>query len=57
MSLGDVPSLVAGAMLVFALAWLIDSGLREEYRAARAFGVPRIVAIPAAVVAACLNGC
>lgn len=57
MSIGDVASLAAVVALIFAFAWLIDPALREEYRTARATGVPAIVAIPAAVAVALLNGC
>lgn len=57
MSFGDAASLGAIVALIFAFAWLIDGELREAYRTARAARVPAIVAIPAAVAAALLNGC
>jgi len=56
-SSGDALSLGAIVALIFGLAWLIDSRLRGEYRDMRAAGTPRVVAIPAAVLAALINGC
>ena len=57
MSLGDAVSLAALVVLIFAVGWLLDPNLREGYRAMRAAGAPRILAVSAAVVVALFNGC
>ena len=57
MSVGDAVSLVAVAALIVGMAWTLDAELREGYRAARASGMPRIIAIPIAIGFALFSGC
>ena len=57
MSFGDAASICVVAAFVLVLLWLLGLELRETYRAVRASGAPRVVAILLAAILALLAGC